>query len=98
MIPATLDPTIRSEDIEPTMAYLIARWFAKCEAAKATGNIDKILGACGDLWMGLTGLRKVVVASRDPVHASLALSTHTVRLANYIEAQTGIDPMKEWKF
>ena len=29
-----IDNTIRSEDIEPTMAYLTGRWFNKCEAAR----------------------------------------------------------------
>jgi hypothetical protein len=69
--------TIRSEDVEPTMARITGelrreapslnalckfKLFTRCEAAKGTGSRANLQLACANLWRGIKGIEKIAVA------------------------------------
>ncbi len=92
-----IDATIRSEELEPTFAYLVGRWFAKCQAAHDRGDRDDLADACAYFWQGIIGLRKVCFACPEARHAGLAVSNHERQVAKMIQDWLGIDPYKEWE-
>lgn len=99
---ATVDATIRSEELEPVAQYLIGRWFAKVEKAKlSTGPYrdHEVEHAWANFWHGLHGLQSVSVACEEAVHFGLVMSNTIVKVAGLIKNELGIEPMTHpnWK-
>lgn len=88
---------ISSEQIEPFAAMLIGRLFARCEHAKAN-DPDRMHYHCENLWFGIHGLEKIAIAAQTATHFSIAMNNHINFIADYIEREIGIDPVKEWKW
>lgn len=104
-----MDDVIR---IEPTAAYLIGKWLAKCEKArkrkdelnKKEGDLtfDEHLEAtrfhkeCRNFWWGIRALNRISIACEEATHFSIAIGNHMRHVADYIEKYLGVDPMKEW--
>jgi hypothetical protein len=90
---------IASEEIEPFAAMLVGRLFARCEYAKKS-DPDSFEYHCQNLWHGLGGLEKIAIAAHTATHFSIAMNSHIIFVANYIEEALGVDPMKnkgwEW--
>jgi hypothetical protein len=99
---ATLDATIRSEQLEPVAQYLIGRWFVKVEQAKLSDGPDKdykVEHAWVNFWHGLHGLQSVGVACEEAVHFGLVISNMIVRVAGMIQDELGVDVFNDpmWK-
>lgn len=80
-----------SEEIEPFAAMYIGRMFARCEAARKTGEPTLLRNACCSMWWGLNGLQHIATAVSTATHFTIALSNHQRQIADYIKEHTGID-------
>jgi hypothetical protein len=90
---------ITSEMVEPFAAMFVGRMWARAEAAKKIGRTEHY-DALNHLWFGLHGLERIAIAISTATHFSIAMNNHITGIARMIQAEIGIDPMKEpgWKW
>lgn len=98
MIGETAYP-IRSEAIEPTAAHIIGRLFAQSQEAKAVDEFA-YRDALANLWWAACALNSLGVACRGATHFSIASANEMRRVAQFVRAEIGIDPLDhpQWKF
>ena len=81
---------IRSEDVEPTMALIIGKLHAQCEAAK--GDTNEFFSRVQNFWFVMRDINNLS-SSLDTPHFSIAASNHLQQVAHYIKDELGIDPI-----
>ena len=89
-----MDHTVHREAIEPTAAYLVSRWWAKCESAP-----DEIAlkDACQTYWFGVRTLSRLSCLTPEARHFGVVMTNEVRRAAHYIEEKIGLNPFKTWR-
>ena len=90
---------IASEEIEPFLALVIGRLFARSQKAKADDNGEYEM-ALNTLWLALDALQKLTICIGTATHADIAIMNHIRDFGRYIESEIGTHPldMSGWQW
>lgn len=89
-----MDAKITSEQIEPTMAYVLGCWFAQAEQAKAAYGAESADYAASlqTLWQGVCCLNRLALLCPDAVHANVVMGNYVQRVQRFIQRELGFTP------
>lgn len=85
---------IASERIEPTLAYIMGRWWAQAEHMRETygQGSQEHADALETLWYGLERMSSLVGLCIDTHHAAVAIGNHIRETHKVVEALIGYAP------
>ncbi len=88
---------IISEELEPTFARVIGKFFVQCEHLRKEHSAECVffVDACGSWWWTMEAMNKMTVGISSAIHASLFIGNNMNRVAGYIKEHLGFDPQRE---
>ena len=90
-----MKPAFASEELEPVMALIMGRFYARVQWEIEHGDQVRVANECDAMWYAAQAIEKIAVACggyRGAVHFSVASSNNIRMCADVIESITGVRP------
>lgn len=88
------DIKMRSEEIEPGLAYIMGRWWAQAENAKKKfgSKSHEHMDTLERMWLGMSAMQKLLVCCPEAIHASVAFGNHYTQVYGWMRTELGESP------